>query len=79
MPVFKDKYTFKTVSQLQFILPSSSLRKTKKRVMFADEYYNEEKDVRMPWMKRYAWESKPRISLPWNPIEKETRIEAWNP
>jgi 5'-3' exonuclease len=72
-PVYQDA-PVKVQQQLQFILPACSLRKTKKRVAFPDEYYSEE---RMPWMKRYAWESKPRISLPWNPSQTETRIEPW--
>jgi len=76
-PKFEDKLTFKPLNQLQFILPSASLKKNKKRVLFPDEFYNEETETRLQWMKRYAWECKPRISLPWNPIEKETRIEAF--
>ena len=55
---------FTITKQLQFILPHDSLRKTKKRVVFPDEMYNEEKDTRIPWMRRYAWECEPRISLP---------------
>lgn len=76
-PTFSKTQTFSGTAQLQFILPSASLRKTKKRVLFPDEYYDEKNETRLPWMKRYEWESKPRISLPWNPIEKETRIEVW--
>ncbi len=76
---FSKKLTYSTIHQLQFILPSSSIRKNKKRVAFPDEFYNEEIETRMPWMKRYAWECKPRISLPWHPSVKETKIEAWNP
>lgn len=68
---------FKILDQLRFILPSTSLAKAKKRPVFPDEFYIEDTDVRMPWMKRFAWESKPRISLPWNPIWKETKIEEW--
>lgn len=77
--VFNKTLTYSTIHQLQFILPSSSVRKNKRRVAFPDEFYNEETETRMPWMKRYAWECKPRISLPWHPSEKETRIEAWTP
>lgn len=76
-PVFNSKLSFKTINQLQFILPSVSLKKNKKRVLFPDEFYNEETETRLPWMKRYAWECKPRISMPWNPSEKETRIEVY--
>ena len=71
------KATYTTTKQLQFILPSSSLRTAKKRNLFPDEYYNEETDMRIPWMKRYAWESKPRLSLPWNPSVKQTTYESW--
>jgi 5'-3' exonuclease len=70
---------FTVTHQLQFILPSASLRTCKKRVLFPDEFYHEETDTRMPWMKRYVWESRPRISLPWAPVsETQTKIEAWN-
>ena len=78
-PVFSHPTpTYKTSNQLQFILPSQSLRTAKKRVLFPDEFYHEETDVRMPWMKRYVWESKPRISLPWSVNETQTKIEAWS-
>jgi 5'-3' exonuclease len=55
---------FTITKQLQFILPSTSLRQAKKRVMFPDELYNEETDTRVPWMRRHQWECEPRISLP---------------
>ena len=55
---------FTVTKQLQFILPHDSLRRAKKRVMFPDEMYSEETDTRIPWMRRYAWECEPRISLP---------------
>jgi 5'-3' exonuclease len=52
-----------TLSQhLQIILPAASLREAKRRVRFVDEFYSE---TREPWMKKYDWEVKPRISLPW--------------
>lgn len=76
-PTFSKTLTYSTIQQLQFILPSSSIRKNKRRVAFPDEFYNEETETRIPWMKRYTWECKPRISLPWYPSEKETRIEVW--
>jgi hypothetical protein len=74
---FDPKITYSTFHQLQFILPSSSLRKNKKRVAYHDEFYDEETEMRIPWMKRYNWECRPRMSLPWHPSEKETRIEVW--
>jgi 5'-3' exonuclease len=54
--------TFSTTKQLQFILPRKSLRTARRRIMHEDEKYTE---TRNPWMKRYDWEMKPRISLPW--------------
>jgi 5'-3' exonuclease len=77
-PSFKKGIPFNVSAQLGFILPKESLRKARRRVLFPDEFY-EETEVRMPWMKRYAWESKPRISLPWHPTETETTVEAWDP
>jgi len=55
---------FTTTHQLQCIMPSTSLRTAKRRVLFPNEFYSE---TRNPWMKKYDWEMKPRISLPWNP------------
>lgn len=55
---------FTTTNQLQFIMPSTSLRTAKRRVLFPNELYSE---TRNPWMKKYDWEMKPRISLPWSP------------
>jgi 5'-3' exonuclease len=60
--------------QLQFILPCASLRKAKRRVKFIDESYEEEKDMRPIWMKRYTWESEPLISLPWDPARPFTCV-----
>jgi hypothetical protein len=77
-PSFKKGIPFNVSAQLGFILPKESLRKARRRLLFPDEFY-EETEVRMPWMKRYAWESKPRISLPWHPTETETTVEAWDP
>lgn len=62
---------FTVTNQLQFIMPVTSLRKAKRRVMFRDELHSE---TRNPWMKRHDWEMKPRISLPWNPIYALTTV-----
>ena len=62
-------YTIK--DQLQFILPSKSLREAKKLKRFSDESYY---DSRNPWMKRSDWEMKPRISLPWHPTSDLTSV-----
>jgi 5'-3' exonuclease len=54
--------------QLDFILPG--------RGTFPDEFYQEGRDSRHPWMKAYAWETDPFISLPWNPMQQPTRIHT---
>ena len=72
MGVQKGKLNFTLSDQLHFIMPASSLKKTRRRVKFPDELHNEE--TRNPWMKRHFWEMKPRISLPWNPNDELTKI-----
>jgi 5'-3' exonuclease len=67
----KGLRTFGITQQLQFILPATSLRASKKLVKFPDEMYAE---TRHPWMKRHEWEMKPRISLPWNPTSALTEV-----
>lgn len=64
------KYTLR--HQLTFILPEESLKKTRRKVVYPDEMYSE---TRNPWMKKYEWEAKPRISLPWNPQYELTHVE----
>ena len=58
--------------QLTFILPEKSLKTTRRKVAYPDEIYSE---TRNPWMKKYDWETKPRISLPWNPQYELTHVE----
>lgn len=70
--VQKGKLNYTLSDQLHFIMPASSLKKTRRRVKFPDELHNEE--TRNPWMKRHFWEMKPRISLPWNPNDELTKI-----
>ena len=65
---------FHATEQLQFILPSASLRTAKRRIKYPDEIYNEEKDTRHAWMRRYAWECDPLISLPWSPGRPLTSV-----
>ena len=67
----KQPLNYTVTQQLQFIMPQSSLRQAKRRVMFSDELHSE---TRNPWMKRHDWEMKPRISLPWNPNENLTTV-----
>jgi 5'-3' exonuclease len=62
-------YTIK--NQLQFILPSKTLHLIGRRIKFHDEFYIE---TREPWLKRYDWETKPRISLPWGTLTSIKRI-----
>jgi 5'-3' exonuclease len=50
--------------QLRFILPSVNLRRTELEPLYEDELYDEEKETRYPWMRRFAWECDPYISLP---------------
>ena len=65
--------TFTVLNQLQFIMPTTSLRLAKRRVLYPNELHSE---TRNPWMKRHDWEMKPRISLPWNPEYDLTTICA---
>ena len=67
----EEPLNFTVTKQLQFIMPSKSLRKAKRLVLFPDELHYE---TRNPWMKRHDWEMKPRISLPWNPKDKLTSV-----
>lgn len=71
----KRKLNFSVTKQLQFILPASSLRTAKRRVLFPDELH---KETRSPWMKRHDWEMKPRISLPWNPHYELTSVSEFS-
>ncbi len=56
--------------QLQFILPEYSLQKTGLPSIYPDEFYDEETDKRYPWMKKFAWECEPYISLPFSGLTK---------
>jgi 5'-3' exonuclease len=67
----KGELNYTVTQQLQFIMPVTSLRQAKRRVLFANELHSE---TRNPWMKRHDWEMKPRISLPWNPTDHLTTI-----
>jgi 5'-3' exonuclease len=65
------RLNYTVADQLHFILPSASLRRTKRKVKYVDEIHNE---TRNPWMKRHDWEMKPRISLPWHPTVELTSV-----
>lgn len=64
------KPTFTVEDQLQFILPEESLKKTGLVQRFPDELYDEQKENRHTWMRRYAWECDPYISLPTGQLTK---------
>lgn len=66
---------FTIEDQLRFILPTASL---KMDASFEDELYEEGIDSRHRWMKTFAWESDPLISLPWNPASELTHV-VWVP
>jgi len=68
----KGKLNFTIADQLHFIMPSSALKKMRRKVKYEDEFHNEED--RHPWLKRHGWEMKPRISLPWNPSDSLTKV-----
>ena len=69
--VEKGRLNFTVADQLHFIMPSASLRRTRRKVKYQDEIHDE---TRNPWLKRHDWEMKPRISLPWNPISDLTSV-----
>ena len=69
--VQKTELNYSITNQLQFILPSKSLREAKKLRIFKDELYTE---TQAPWLKRHDWEMDPHISLPWNPTCALTSI-----
>jgi 5'-3' exonuclease len=62
---------FTIADQLSFILPSTSLRTAKRRVVYPNEIYTETREV---WLKNHDWECEPRISLPWHPSESLTAV-----
>ena len=65
---------FHVTNQLQCILPQASLKTAKRRVRYPDEMYDESKDTRYSWMKRFAWETDPYISVPWHPVYPLTSV-----
>lgn len=56
--------------QLRFILPEASLRAAGLTPRFPDELYDEATETRHPWMRRYAWEADPWVSLPLEPLTR---------
>lgn len=55
---------FSVTDQLQFILPEESLKTAELTPKYPDELYDEATETRHPWMKRFAWECDPWVSLP---------------
>lgn len=54
--------------QLAFILPSESLRRAGLTPRHPDELYEEGPDSRTAWMRSYAWETDPWLSIPWKVV-----------
>jgi 5'-3' exonuclease len=56
--------TMTVEDQLQFILPKASLLRAGGTPRWPDELYDEATETRHPWMRRFAWENDPWVSLP---------------
>jgi len=66
--------TITVEQQLQFILPEHSLCKTGVPVKYTDELYDEETENRHPWLRRFAWECDPYVSLPHGELTSVTEV-----
>lgn len=66
--------TMSVDEQLQFILPEHSLSKTGVSVKFADELYDEETENRHTWLRKFAWECDPYVSLPHGHLTSVTEV-----
>lgn len=60
--------------QLRFILPERSLRAAGLEPQIPDELYEEGVDSRHPWMRRFAWECDPYISVPLGRLTTATEV-----
>lgn len=65
---------FSVEDQLRFILPFHSLEATGLTPKYPDELYDEQRDTRHPFMKRFAWECDPYMSLPCGKLTSVTEI-----
>jgi hypothetical protein len=65
---------YTVTDQLQFILPERSLRVAGHEPVLPDELYEEGVDSRHPWMKRFAWECDPYISVPLGQLTTATEV-----
>lgn len=61
--------------QLRFILPAKSLATTGVSASFPDELYDEATESRHPWLRRFAWEADPYVSLPLAPLTFVTEVQ----
>lgn len=66
--------TYSVEDQLRFILPSHSLVKSGLAPIHPDELYDEQRDTRHIFMKKFAWECDPYISLPHGTLTSVTEI-----
>lgn len=66
--------TLTVEDQLRFILPEASLKATGLSPLYPDELYDEATDGRHPWMRRFAWECDPWVSLPLGQLTTVTEI-----
>ena len=66
--------TMSVTDQLQFILPEASLRTAGLTPRYEDELYDEATESRHPWLRRFAWESDPWVSLPREQLTCVTEI-----
>lgn len=67
--------TLTITDQLQFILPLASLTTAGGIQRWPDELYDEETQTRHPWMRRFAWENDPWVSLPLGPLTSVSEIQ----
>jgi 5'-3' exonuclease len=75
--VWKHPHPKMTVDQqLEFILPEHSLSKTGVAIRFPDELYDEETENRYPWLRRFAWECDPYVSLPHGELTSVTEVRV---
>ncbi len=67
--------TLTVEDQLRFILPEASLKATGLSPMYPDELYDEATEGRHPWMRRFAWECDPWVSLPLSQLTSVSEIQ----
>jgi 5'-3' exonuclease len=65
---------FSVTDQLQFILPESSLIEAGLTPKYPDDLYDEATQTRHPFMRRFAWECDPWVSLPLGPLTAVSEI-----